>query len=336
MAITHCNVITMKSDKVLHNQTVLLSHERISAILPSEKWNNSQNNNLTFIDAQGKYLLPALTEMHTHGSGYSKWVFNLFFYYGVTTIRFMAGNEALLAWRDSINRNLMIAPDIHIASKLIDGNPPIWGQLHDGPVITQADSAELVVLDQMKQGYEFIKPYSRLSPGVYKKLLQVCHDNHIKVAGHIPVTIPKEDILSGQTGKIEHLSGYARIVSNIDTVSDSTLAANSDVSTDLELGRYYSVQKINAAARKTKALRIWNCPTLIIEGIKTDSNFCKSLPQSALGSKVAALLPWWKSQGYTISAEEYKYYQFKKAIVKALYQQGAILLAGTDSPPSHG
>ena len=245
----------MKNDKPVHNQTVLISNDKISVILPSDKWEYS-NSMITIIDAQGKYQLPASAEMHTHGNDYSRWVFNLFLYYGNTTIRFMDGNEALLEWRDCMCQHQMLSPDISVAAKLIDGNLPVWGKLQDGPVITQPDSAELVVLDQMKQGYEFIKLYPRLSPAVYKKLLQAYYNHNIKVMGHIPVNIPREDILTRQTGDIEHLSGYARMASNFDTVFVSTRATNSDAYTDQELGGNYSMEKIYAAERKTKAIHI--------------------------------------------------------------------------------
>ncbi len=330
LAITNCNVITMKSEKVLPNQTILIAKDKVFKVLPDNRWKNIDN--IKVIDAKGNYVMPALAEMHTHGNAYSRWVFDIFLSYGITTIRFMAGNEALLAWRDSINNNLMLAPDIHVAGKLIDGAPPVWGKLHDGPVVTQIDSVEQIVNEQMKQGYEFIKLYARLDPQVYKKFLLVCFDKNIKVTGHIPVHLSKDDILTRQTGEIEHLSGYARLSTNIDTVSNKAISENSDLSFDEELAWNYSLEKIKMAARKTKKFNIWNCPTLLAEGIKLDSDFCKNLPQSNLGKKIQPVLPWWISQGYSNTPESYNYLLFKRAVIKELIKQKTNLLAGTDSP----
>ena len=120
LAITNCNVIPMTSNKVLRHQTILISNDKILKILPTAHWVN--RSNVTSIDGTGKYVIPALSEMHIHVNEYSNWMFAMLLSYGVTTIRVMAGNEAVLKWRDSINSNLKIAPDIHSASQVIDGN----------------------------------------------------------------------------------------------------------------------------------------------------------------------------------------------------------------------
>src|SRR2546421_3482494 len=149
LEITNCNVIPMTSNKVLSHRTILISNDKILRILPTEQWVNKSK--VPTIDATGKYIIPALSEMHIHFNEYTNWMFAMLLSYGVTTIRVMAGNDAVLKWRDSINRNLKIAPDIHTASQLIDGNPPTWGNLHDGPVITNPDSVEEVITEQIKK-----------------------------------------------------------------------------------------------------------------------------------------------------------------------------------------
>jgi len=154
---------------------------------------------------------------------------------------------------------LKIAPDIHVASQVMDGYPPFWGNLHNGPILLKVDSVEPVVIDQIKKGYEFIKVYNRLDAAVYKKIESVCSAQNIKLAGHIPVKLDKSDMLTGQTGEIEHLSGYARLTSNIDTVSANVISQNSDLAYDLELAKSYSLDKIKIAAGKTRDLNIWNC-----------------------------------------------------------------------------
>lgn len=330
LAITDCNVITMTSDKVLYHQTILISNDKILKILPASQWVNK--NNITSIDGTGKYIIPALSEMHIHVNQYSNWVFPLLLSYGVTTIRVMSGNDAVLKWRDSVNNNLKIAPDIHSASQLIDGNPPFWGNLHDGPVVQNADSVDQIITDQTRKGYEFIKVYNRLDPFIFKRIRSVCFEKNIKLTGHTPASLDKNDILTEQTGEIEHLSGYARYTSNIDTVSKDAVSKNSDMTHDLELANNISVNKMRIAARKTREYNIWNCPTLIVHGVKSDTTFCKELPDTKLGQKLAPVLGWWKSKGYDLSPVEKRLWDFKRAMVKELYLNKAFLLAGSDSP----
>ncbi|MBL7697812.1 MAG: amidohydrolase family protein [Chitinophagaceae bacterium] len=330
LAITGCNVITMNSEGVLKNQTILISQDKIVAILPADQWGNKQD--IETIDGRGRYVIPALTDMHIHVNKYSDWMFPLLLLYGVTTIRVMGGSEAVLNWRDSVNNDLKLAPEIHCASQVIDGQPPFWGDLHEGPILTEVDSVAQVINAQLTKGYEFIKAYNRLDKDVYAEIRKVCFNNNIKLTGHIPTSVNKEDIFTGETGEIEHLSGYARYASNIDSVSKEALAKNSDMTHDHELAQNVSLAKMKSAAEKTRRFNIWNCPTLIVHGIKTDSIFCRQLLNTKLAGKLAPVSGWWKSQGYKIKPGDDKLWQFKKAMTKQLHQQKAFLLAGTDSP----
>jgi len=330
LAITNCSVIPMTSDIVLDHQTILISKDRILEVLPAAQWVNQSG--IPIIDGTGKYVIPALSEMHIHANEYSNWMFDMFLSYGITTVRVMAGNEAVLKWRDSINNHLKIAPDIHVASQVIDGNPPYWGKLHDGPILTDADSVEQIVSGQLSKGYEFIKVYNRLTPAVYKRIRAVCFEKNIRLTGHIPIQLDKKDILSEQTGEIEHLTGYIRLTTNIDTVSAEGISKYSDLAYGLELSRNYSSDKIKKAAAATKEFKIWNCPTLIAEGIKTDTLFCKNLPRTKMAEKLKPVLSWWVSQGYTTTSDENNLWAFKKAMVKELNRNKALLLAGTDCP----
>lgn len=330
LAITNCNVISMKSDKVLYHKTILISNDKILKIIPAGSWNNNQN--IKTIDGSGKYVIPALADMHIHVNQYSNWVFPLLLKYGVTTIRVMAGNEAVLQWRDSVNRNLKIAPDLHAASQVIDGNPPSWGNLHDGPVMENADSVEQIIDSQIKKGYEFIKIYNRLSQEVVMRIRKVCDQKHIKLTGHTAVSLYKNEILKPQTGEIEHLSGYARFCSNVDTVSKEVTIKNTDFAYDLELANHISADNIEIAATLTKKYQIWNCPTLVTDAIQSDTVFCKELPETELAQKLTRVMDWWKSQGYGFSHNEAKLWDFKMTMMKELNRNKAYLLAGTDCP----
>lgn len=330
LAITDCSVITMTSDRLLEHQTILINKDKIVEILPANRWRNEEN--ITTIDGRGRYVMPALADMHIHVNQYSNWVFPLLLSHGVTTIRVMSGSDAVLRWRDSVKNNLKLAPEIYSASQLIDGENPFWGNMHDGPIITDVDSVEFVIKEQMKKGYDFIKVYNRLNKDVFTEIRKICAKNDIRLTGHIPVELNKDLILTNETGEIEHLSGYARYVTNITTVSNETLTKNSDMAHDHELAQDVSVDKLKIAAKKTRQYNIWNCPTLIVHGIKTDSMFCKHLPDSKLAGQLTPVLGWWKSQGYNMKPGDARLWEFKKEMTRELNHQNAFLLAGSDSP----
>ena len=329
-AIINCNVITMKNDQVLQHQTILIANDKILKILPASQWINDQR--IAVIDGSNRYVMPGLCDMHIHVNMYSNWIFDLLLSYGITTIRVMAGSEAVLQWRDSVKANLKLAPDMHVASQLIDGNPPLWGTMHEGPILQNPDSVEQTINDQISKGYEFIKVYTRLNPVVYKKIRDVCFVKGIKLTGHIPYQVEKKDMLNERTGEIEHLTGYARLTSATNIVSDSTASKKSDLAYDLELSGNNPDKNIQHAARETRRLGIWNCPTLVVEGIKTDTSFCKELPGTALGKKLKPYMSWWESQGYKMSINEKKHWRFQLKMVNELYKNGGLLLAGSDCP----
>lgn len=332
LAITDCNVITMKSEKILEHQTILLTGDKIYKILPSKKWLDKTINQ---VDGRGLFVIPSFADMHVHANSFNsenRWFFPIFLSYGITTLRFMSGDSGLLAWRDSVKNNQLLAPDIHIASQLIDGKPPVFGQYHFGPSAPSIDSVEFIVNDQLAKGYEFIKLYSRLEIPVYKKFLQVCFAKKVKVTGHIPVKLPINEMFSDATGEIEHLSGYGRFCSLSDTLSGKTIQKNYDYPMDIKGSQNTSLKKIKLAVKLTKKYKVVNCPTLVLDAMEADTIFCQSLPTTVTGSKIKPLLSWWNSIGYGSTPKMEKYRLFKRNLVNQLYLKKTLILAGTDCP----
>jgi imidazolonepropionase-like amidohydrolase len=63
-AFVGVNVIPMDGERVLADQTVLVSGDRVLALGPSAK--TELPAGAAAIDGRGKYLLPGLAEMHGH------------------------------------------------------------------------------------------------------------------------------------------------------------------------------------------------------------------------------------------------------------------------------
>ena len=60
------------------------------------------------VEGRGRFVAPALTDMHIHSGRAGGWLLNLAA--GVTTVRDMAGMEWILRARDSIGTGRMLAP----------------------------------------------------------------------------------------------------------------------------------------------------------------------------------------------------------------------------------
>jgi adenine deaminase len=99
---TKVNVIPMNEEKVIKNQDVVVQNGIITAIGESGKVKYGKNAHV--IDANGKYLMPGLAEMHAHVPPVDdiepmKEVLTLFLYNGITTIRGMLGHPRHLELR---------------------------------------------------------------------------------------------------------------------------------------------------------------------------------------------------------------------------------------------
>ncbi|HEX7842478.1 MAG TPA: hypothetical protein VF469_33625, partial [Kofleriaceae bacterium] len=163
IAITDATVVPMSSDGVLAHHTVVVRKGRIAAVVPSAEL--ALPPGTTAIDGTGKWLMPGLADMHVHAFGDDDLA--LFLAAGVTTVRNMFGSEQHLAWRSQIARGERLGPTIVTAGPLIDGDPPIWP---GSAVLVDPAAADKLVAEQKAAGYDFLKPYSRLSRPAYEAL----------------------------------------------------------------------------------------------------------------------------------------------------------------------
>lgn len=67
IAFLHATVIPMDRERQLNDQTVIISRGRIVSIGPASKVKIPKN--ALRIDATGRYLIPALCDMHVHLEG---------------------------------------------------------------------------------------------------------------------------------------------------------------------------------------------------------------------------------------------------------------------------
>src|SRR4030095_1409484 len=78
----------------------------------------------TVIDANGKFLIPGLWDMHSH---YQKSDGVWYLAGGVTHVRDMGNAAILLSYKKQIASNQLLGPDISYASGFIDKKGPYQG-----------------------------------------------------------------------------------------------------------------------------------------------------------------------------------------------------------------
>ena len=174
-AFTHVNVVPMDRERVLRDQTVIVSDGTIVSL--------GRNGNIPkdahIIDGRGTaWLSPGLADMHTHSE--TKQDLAVYLSQGVTTVLQMGGARA--GFVDStvpaVNRGAIPGPHVY-ASFLVDGNAD-----YNGFVIKTPDEARAIVGLAKTNGYDFIKVYVGLAPDVFDALADEGRKQGLPLVGH--------------------------------------------------------------------------------------------------------------------------------------------------------
>jgi len=259
IVITNVSVVPMSREGVLEHHTVVVRGDRIVAVAPSASIGVPAGEvpaGTTVIDGTNKWLMPGLADMHVH-----MWTPNdltLFLAAGVTTVRNMFGNEQHLAWRKQIAQGKLQGPTIVTAGPIIDGDPPVWP---GSVVLDKPAGADKIVAEQKAQGYDFLKPYARLSREAYEALAAAGKRAGMQLEGHVPNAVGLAGVLAAKQRSVEHLDGWLLAL-----VRDGvTLPEAGGMQAKLRVALpQLDEAKLPGLIAQTIAAGTWNCPTLVV------------------------------------------------------------------------
>jgi hypothetical protein len=81
---------------------------------------------MRIVDASGKYIIPALWDMHVHGVS-NKRTAELFIANGITAVRSMFDDfNAIQEIRNAIKLGTAVGPRIYASGPILDGPKPVW------------------------------------------------------------------------------------------------------------------------------------------------------------------------------------------------------------------
>src|SRR5688572_19630840 len=141
IAFVHASVVPMDTERVLADHTVVVTDGRIVAVGPHATIKVPVGARV--VDARGRHLLPALSDMHVHVEGESWHALltpealaaskdisfeDFLFPYvanGVTTVQVLSGTHELLPVRSQIAEGKLLAPRL-ILARMIDGPGKAW------------------------------------------------------------------------------------------------------------------------------------------------------------------------------------------------------------------
>ena len=200
VAFTDVSVVSMDSSRVLGEQTVIVSGERISAMGPSRS--TPVPEGAVRIDARGKYLMPGLAEMHGHVPApteprtFTEAVLFMYVANGVTTVRGMQGAAGQLELREAGKGNI-IAPTLYLAGPAFSGN-----------TVRTPDEAVARVRQQKAEGWDLLKVLPGLSRESYDAMAQTAKEAGMRFGGHVPAAVGLLHALEMGQDTFDHLDGY--------------------------------------------------------------------------------------------------------------------------------
>lgn len=208
-AIIHATIIDATGAPPKPNSTILIDHDKISAIGPDSSAEIPTGARV--IDATGKFLIPGLTDMHIHlmgagePAGSREFILPLLIANGITTVRDMGGDVAQLRkLKKEIDSGPQLGPQIFFTGPYLDGNPPYF---QPSIVVVTSAEADAAVRKLKSEGVDFIKVQSRLKPDAYFAIAEAARRENIRFVGHVPDSISAAQASDAGQASIEHLTG---------------------------------------------------------------------------------------------------------------------------------
>jgi imidazolonepropionase-like amidohydrolase len=280
--IRHATVIDVRDGSSMAGRTVRISGGKIAQIVPDDAYSPVEPDPI-FFDATGKFLIPGLWDMHVHLVRPDN--FNLYLANGVTGVRVMWGNPAMIGipiphamWKAEIEAGKRAGPRMVVASNILDGPKPIW----PGSVaIRNEEEARAVVKKAKASGAEFIKVYSLLAPEAFRAIAAASKAEGLPFVGHVPWLVSAAEASDLGMKSMEHLYG---IVSACSPSEDEFLKARKaildETQGDWQTARAklrpieakilasYSDERAAQLFARLKGNGTWQCPTLtVLRGI---------------------------------------------------------------------
>ena len=341
VAFVNVNVIPMDKERVQRDQTVVVRDGVITEIGDARRIRIPVGAQR--IDGRGKFLIPGLSDMHVHlftddefPDVLAEDEFKIMLAHGVTTIRLMTGTPEQLVLRARSARGEILAPTIYAASPQFIGKK----SSHAYFVTTETEARE-AVRKAKHDGYDYLKVTTNLKPEVYEAIVDEAAKQDIRVVGHADSrSIGLMRALKARQ-QIEHLDSYLEALL---PESSPVKGSVSDIylynPKNWESLDYIDERKIPELARLTVQANPFFTPTLHLFKFtfgkgRTEDSF---RAQPDLRFYPQKMIDLWMgvSKRYLSTAapieKREKYIRVRNQLVKAIYDAGGRVMAGSDTP----
>ncbi|HVR98744.1 MAG TPA: amidohydrolase family protein [Thermoanaerobaculia bacterium] len=332
LAITNARLFDSETGATSTGTTVLVSGSRIQAV--GHDGEVAIPAGAEVIDARGRTLLPGLWDMHTH-LGTTDGILNLAA--GVTSVRDLANDtDFLLGLKHRFETGETLGPRIVMAG-FIDSPGPYAGP---SKVLVSTEAEALAAVDRYAElGYVQIKVYSSLDLKLLPPIVERAHRLGLRVSGHIPNGMTAEQAVRAGFDEIHHSNFlFLNFMEGIDTRTPARFLEVGAHGAELDTGS----EPVRSFLGLLKERHVVIDPTLTpFEDIFLGR-------PGVIGSHLAAVADRLPPQvrrgllaGGVPKAEgmEQRYrdsFRNMLRMVRALYDTGVTIVAGTDTMPGFG
>lgn len=310
--IKNVNVIPMYQDTVLTNKMVYIKDGNVQEIADL-----IQVEGIKTIDAENKYLLPGLIDMHVHV--WDRYELGLYLSNGVTAVRNVWGMPMHLRIKEDVNNDEIISPMFFTSGPKLTG-PEFIGD--DNLQLTSSEEAKEKVISYKNRGYDFIKTYYGLTEDIYDAVIEQAKVSDMDIIAHASQKVPYSYHFNPQIKSIEHAEDIVQLPLNykLDTLKLK------EVVNDFAKSKHSSF-----------------CPTLIVYNniyqMLIDDNILASEqlhfmnPSIKMLDSKAQFDRWHNTKlgDTSIVKAVKKQHDFHLMIIKKLHDNGVNIICGTDA-----
>jgi imidazolonepropionase-like amidohydrolase len=321
-AFVGVSALPMDKEAVLTDQTVVVREGKIVSIAPAAK--AQIPDGAIRIDGTGKFLMPALAEMHAHipgGQAPDSAVERTLFLYaanGITTIRGMLGDPRHLTYRERAARGEIVSPLIYTS-----------GPSFNAKTASTREMAVEAVIAQKKAGYDLLKIHPGVPRDVFDALAAKADELKIPFAGHVPAAVGLMRALEAKYASIDHLDGFVEALTKDPSAQSTFFGTN--------LMNDVDESKLPALVSAAKAAGVWQVPTqVLLENLLNDTSIddlaarpeMKYMPPETIKNWIGTKQKFLQ----TSQAERTKLLGLRRRFIKTLFDAGVPFALGSDAP----
>jgi Amidohydrolase family len=345
LIFANVNVVDVRDGTIARGMTVVIKKGRISGV--AKVGFVDQGRDIQMVNANGKYMIPGLWDMHVHSAFVSpawdeKVIYPLYIANGITGVRDMGGDpEVLKNRRDRIEMGELLGPH------LVVGGPFLAAGKSDRQTVAvdTPEEARQAVDAVKKQGLDFVKILSNVPRDSYFAIADESDKQKIFFVGHVPYSVSVREAATAGQRSIEHLTGVLLACSSReDDIRSQELTAlvKHDYAAYEKFGPQiistYDRARAGALFQLLAQRNTWQVPTLVW----TEANSRFDDPDLASDSRLkyvpASVRTQWdpaKLREQT-SPDELAGLKAEAArdlqLVNAMQTAGVLFMAGSDGP----